>query len=175
MKHIFKNRKYFENAEVISKPNLSSEKIKNKTEKGFSIIETTAAMLILLIALLGIFSVFTYAVVYNNANSTRAKSLAILQREAEQIRSAKFTPAIIDSILTGGKKDDKTVSFNPGTDESKFKIQITVDDDPFTEGIQTNSAKTLKEITILVTPQASETGWQASVPAILIIRRVRSN
>lgn len=158
-------------------PNCSADSVPspadlNAGRGGFSLIETIFAMLILLIALLGVFTVFTYGVIYNTANSTRSKSLAVLQQEAELIRAAKFTPAITDPVITGGTKPNKVVVLADG---SKFRVKTVVDDDPFTAGVDIDSTETLKEVTITVTPVSSVGSWQAAVPATLIVRRVRSN
>lgn len=142
------------------------------SEDGFSLVEVIAAMVVLLIALLGVFTVFTYSVNYNAGNNSRAQALSVLQQETELLRSAKFTPFITDDALTGGVKPLKFVA---SADESRFNVQIVVDDDPFTAGIQTDFTKTLKEITVTVRLESPTPGWQTAVPATTILRRVRAN
>ncbi|CAN5398987.1 hypothetical protein BH10ACI1_BH10ACI1_07650 [soil metagenome] len=139
---------------------------------GFSLIEAMVALSIFLISVLGVFTTFTYCINYNAGNSSRNQALAILQREVEQMRSAKFTPTVTDTTLTGGAKPLKTVI---SADGNNYRIQTTVDDDPFTSGTQINSAKTLKEITIIVTLDRPAPGWQTSVPISMVMRRVRAN
>jgi Tfp pilus assembly protein PilV len=158
--------------------NMKSLSKKNSTfsqsnrEAGFSLIEATMAIVILLITLLGVFSVFTYAIVYNTGNNTRSQALSVLQKEVEQTRSAKFTPVITDSELTGGVKAAKNVA---AADGSNYKVEITVDDDPLTAGVQTDSTKTIKEITITVSPAHGVAAWQTAVPTTIVMRRVRGN
>lgn len=179
LQHVEKHLRFERQAETGSFADSPRESSKTREAAGFSLIETTFALLILLIALLGVFSVFTYAVIYNTANSTRSKALAVMQREAERIRAAKFTPDPVngtDEILKCGEKTPRIESFIPGSDDSKFRVEITVDDDPATSGLCHATTKTLKEIKITVTPQSSsKTGWQAAVPAEIFVRRVRSN
>lgn len=143
-------------------------------EAGFSLVETTCALVILLIALTGVVTTFTYAINYNAGNNSRAQALAVLQQEVEQMRSAKFTSAVngTDSSLTGGKKAARIVN---SADNKQFRVEVTVDDDPFTDDIQIDSTKTIKEITVTVSLNNPTPGWQTAVPATVILRRVRGN
>src|SRR5437867_3019768 len=59
----------------------------HSSEAGFSLIEAAVAMVVILVAMLGVFFAFTYAINYNAGNSSRVKVLAILQREVERMRS----------------------------------------------------------------------------------------
>ena len=70
---------------------------------------------------------------------------------------AKFTPTIIDSTpanidLTGGVKAGRTVT---AIDGATYLVETTVDDDPFTLGTQIDATKSMKEITLKVTPQGA--------------------
>ena len=144
-------------------------------EKGFTLVETTCALVIILISLLGIAFSFTYAINYNAGNQSRAQALGLLQQEVEQIRAAKFTPNVTDPALTGGVKASRSVLSPTGT---HFTVQDTVDNDPFTAGVQDDTAapnSTLKEITIIIRLEAPSPGWQTAVPATVVLRRTRSN
>jgi len=145
---------------------------KIKSERGFSLIEVIIAMIILLVALLGVFLTFTYAVNYNAGNNSRSQALSILQQEVELLRSAKFTPGVTDETLTGGTKTPKIIT---SADGSRFRVDIVVDDDPFASGVQTDTTKTLKEISVTVTSESPTPGWQTIIPARVFLRRVRSN
>lgn len=149
------------------------QKIKTKSEGGFSLIEVIIAMIILLVALLGVFLTFTYAVNYNAGNNSRSQALSILQQKVEQLRSAKFTPGVTDAILTGGTKTPEIVT---AADGNRFRVEITVDDDPSTPNVvDVDSTQTLKEITVTVSSESPTPGWQTAVPATVFLRRVRSN
>ena len=141
-------------------------------EAGFSLIEVTVAMVIFLIAMLGIFVTFTYAINYNAGNSSRAQALAILQQTVEKMRSAKFVPNGTDSALTGGTKAAQSVTSSDG---NRFSVTVTVDDDPFTAGVQVDPTKSIKEVTVTVALERPTPGWQTSVPATVVLRRVRGN
>lgn len=151
-----------------------SKCLDKQSEKGFSLIEVTIAMVILLIALLGVFITFTYAVNYNTGNNIRAQALAVLQQQTEQLRSAKFTPGVTDSILIGGTKPVQVVQ---AADGSRYRVAIAVDNNLVTTGIQSTNENTttLKEIIVTVTPEQATSGWQAAIQATVTLRRVRAN
>jgi len=151
---------------------VSDDATEKSGESGFSLIEVCVAMAIFLIAILGVFASFAFAVNYNAGNSSRAQALAILQQKVEQMRSAKFTPGVTDAGLTGGTKTPEVVT---APDGNKFKIQVVVDDDPFTANIQTDTTKKLKEISVTVTLEKPTPGWQTAIPATVVLRRVRGN
>jgi prepilin-type N-terminal cleavage/methylation domain-containing protein len=149
---------------------------KKKSEEGFSLVEVVIAMMVFLVALLGVFATFTYAINYNAGNNSRAQALAILQQEVELMRSAKFTPAITDPSLTGGTKAARAPTFPPASGGS-YIVEIKVDNDPSTAAIDSpgDTTTTLKEVTVTVKLDSPTPGWQTSVPATVILRRVRAN
>jgi Tfp pilus assembly protein PilV len=147
-----------------------------KNENGFSLIEVTIALIILLISVLGVFAVFTYATVYNRGNSRRSQALSVFQKRIELLRSAKFTPTIYnDPLLTGGIKAPEIVTSDG--DNATYLVETIIDNDPFTDGVQTtgDSTTTLKEITIIVTPQKTTKAWVLSSPTKVVLRRNRAN
>lgn len=145
---------------------------KNKSE-GFSLIEAVVALSIFLIVVLGAYTSITYAINYNAGNMSRSQALSALQQEVELIRSAKFTPEMTDPLLIAGDKPVRTIT---SADGRVFSRKITVDDDPFTTGIQVNTPNaTLKHITITVTLASPSPGWQTAYPATVVVRRVRAN
>ena len=151
--------------------NLSLENKKN--ESGFSLIEVIFALMILLIAVLGVFATFTYATIYNGGNSQRSQALFVSQQQIELLRSAKFTPTIMDSSLHGGVKPSVIVT---AADGFKYLVEVKIDDDPFTPGLSPrNDTKTLKEITITITPQSITGSWVVAYPTTVVFRRVRAN
>ena len=152
-------------------------------EAGFSLIEVVIALLIIMICLLSVATVFTFAIMQNAGNKSRAGALAILQQEAEQIRSAKFNANATDNSLLGGTQAERLVTAENG---NAFLVNISVDNAPDVPGIQnetyvclapqgTQIPCALKEINIVVSFAAPTPGWQTAVPASIIIRRVRGN
>jgi Tfp pilus assembly protein PilV len=146
-------------------------------EVGFSLVEAVIALVILTVVILGVFAAFTFATRYNTGNNTRSQSLSVLQQEIESLRSAKFTPAIVDIWpanldLSGGIKAARTVAAGNG---QNFVVETTVDDDPFTTGVQVDALKPMKEITVQVTPITADGGWVTAYRTRAIFRRVRAN
>lgn len=157
-----------------------------------------------MIALLGVFAVFTYAITYNAGNKARAQALTILQQEIERYRAAKFngtpetdnfTPGDPDDgrrDITGGRKASRQVT---ATNGMTFTVNVSVDNAPFVANtpdppnldIPQNEAYsclspqgavvdcTLKEITIEVRLAAPNPGWQTAIPVRAVFRRVRGN
>ena len=140
---------------------------------GFTLIEVAMALVIILIALLGVVFTFTYVINYNAGNNARSQALAVLQQEVELLRAAKFTPTITDPALTGGTKDPKLVASPSG---GQFTVTITVDNNPLVGGIQDETTPTsLKEIRVITNLAAPSPGWQTAVPAMVVLRRTRAN
>ena len=156
-----------------------------REEAGFSLVEVAIAMLIILIALLGVFATFTYAISYNAGNNSRAQAIAVLQREVELLRSAKFTPTVTDAYTPGipddGRRDIrggvKASRATTSADGNRFLVDTKIDNDPLTDDIQSTNegTTTIKEITVTVKLDSPTPGWQTSVPATVVLRRVRAN
>ena len=154
------------------KSEITLNKRDSSKEQGFTLLETVIAMVILTVSLLSVVTIFTSSVNFNSGNTVRTQALAILQQEVEVLRSAKFTPQITDATLSGGTKPlvNRTSANN-----TVFQIQVIVDDDPFTDLVQTDPTKTLKEITIIATPINARENWVSAVPTRVVLRRVRAN
>ena len=128
-------------------------------QRGFTLIETSIALLILMVAGLGVASLFTYSIRYNTGGNDRAVALSIAQQQIEQFRSVPFTDSILNVTAATVLTPD-TVS-NGRT----YRVTKTV-----TGSNNDNSGNpTLKTITIQVDPKGS--GW-AGYPVIL--RTIRS-
>jgi Tfp pilus assembly protein PilV len=153
-------------------------------ENGFTLIEVVISMIIIMVALLGVFTVFTYAILYNAGNKGRSEALQVLRQKVEQLRAAQFTLAGTDAELIGGAHAQEVVTVPDG---GTFTIDYTVDDDPTVGGTQVEGTDscaspqgtvipcTIKEITIVATVAAPTPGWQTAVPARIVLRRVRGN
>jgi len=156
-----------------------------KTEKGLTLVEVVIAMVVFLVAVLAVFGGFVFAIKLNTGNSWRSQALSVLQKESELIRSAKFTPAITDNYTPTGPDDNrrdllggtKAPRFVTGADGTSYKVETFVDNDPVTTGVQSTneSITTFKEITIIVTPQATNGNWVLGYPVKGVFNRVRSN
>ena len=127
-------------------------------ERGFTLIETSIAMVIMMVAGLGVVSLFVYSISNNSGGNDRAVAISIAQQQVEQLRSVGFTDSILNvsaaTVLT-----PYTVS-NGRT----YRVTKTV-----TGSNNDNSGNpTLKTITIQVDPTSP--GW-AGFPVILRTER----
>ena len=124
------------------------------SEHGFTLIETSIALVILMVAGLGVASLFTYSIRYNSGGNDRAVAISIAQQQIEQLRSVPFTDTILNVSAA-------TV-LSPNTVSNGRTYQVTK-----TVAGSNNDAggnPTLKTITIRVDPVS--TGW-AGYPVIL--------
>ena len=177
----------------------SQNSIGPNSQKGFTLIEMIIALIILLIAVMGVFAAITYATKYNRGNSQRSQALAVMQREVELLRSAKFTPTVVSNVTTptptcatadDGSRDitggNKAVQVRCGIDGTMYLVETTIDDDPAVVGTQVYPGPTpvalMKEISIQVTPvspegqnRAGEQSWVNGNPIFVVFRRVRAN
>src|SRR6185295_10246963 len=133
---------------------------KNKTangQGGFTLIETSIAMVVMMVGALACASLFVFSVNNNVGGTERALSMAVAQQQLEQIRSVTYE----DSTLNAG-----TSNLNVTTGGRTYNVQRVVADDLNTD----NSAKNLKRITITVTPQAAGPNWTRT-PVVLVSYR----
>ena len=133
---------------------------KNKTangESGFTLLETSIAMVVMMVGALACSSLFVFSINNNVGGSERALSMAVAQQQLEQIRSVTFE----DSTLNAG-----TTNLSVTTGGRTYNVQRVV----ATETNSDNSSKQLKRITITVTPQAAGPNWTRS-PVVLVSYR----
>lgn len=132
---------------------------RNATEQGFTLIETTIAMVLMMIAALGVASLFTYSITYNSGGNDRAVAISIAQQHIEQLRSVSFTDPILNVTAA------TVVSPDTVSNGRTYRVTRTV------TGSNNNVSgnPTLKTITIQVNPLSP--GW-AGFPVIL--RTIRS-
>jgi type II secretory pathway pseudopilin PulG len=80
-------------------------------QNGFTLIETTVAMLVMMVVGLGATSLFLYSVRYNSGASQRSIAMAIAQQRLETLRSVDYD----DAGLAFGMHDPETVTIAPTT------------------------------------------------------------
>ena len=146
-------------------------------EAGMTLIETTIALVIIMIALLGVVHSFTYAVTFNAGNAVRTESLALLQKEVENMRALKWTSGGIDPLLNGtGNSCNPVITEVPSSNGGIFRVERTVDDDPTTPtACEVDATTQLKDITVTIRLAAPSPGWQFAVPNTVVLRRTRGN
>jgi len=129
-------------------------------ERGFTLIETTIASLVMLVGALACSSLFVFSVQNNIGGSERALAMAVAQQQLEQIRSVKYT----DSTLNTG-----TTSSTVRNSERNYTVQRAVASENNSDG----TARNLKRITITVTPQSGQS-WMRT-PVVLVTFRSTLN
>lgn len=133
---------------------------KHKTtngERGFTLIETTIASLVMLIGALACASLFVFSVQNNVGGSERALAMAVAQQQLEKIRSVKYE----DSTLTVG-----TTSTTVTSSGRSYSVQKIV----ASETNSNNTAKQLKRITITVTPVSAGPTWTRASVVLVTLR-----
>ena len=158
----------------------NSASVDISSQAGFSLIEAAIALVIILIALLGVAWTITYAITYNAGNNNRAKTLAVLQQEVERLRSAKFTPTSTDAVLNGCDLGEVCSEEFVVSENLNFVVIKTIDNNPATPEIDTetevaSAATSFKEIKLTARLATPSPGWQTAVPADVVLRRVKSN
>ncbi len=124
------------------------------SERGFTLIETSIAMVIMMVAGLGVASLFVYSISNNSGGNDRAVAISIAQQQVEQLRSVRFTDSILNVSAATVLTPD-TVS-NGRTYRVTRTVTGSNNDD--------SGNPTLKTITIRVDPTSP--GW-AGFPVIL--------
>jgi prepilin-type N-terminal cleavage/methylation domain-containing protein len=119
-------------------------------ERGFTLIETTIASLVMLVGALACSSLFVFSLQNNVGGSERALAMAVAQQQLEQVRSVGYE----DSTLLAG-----TTSSTVTNGERNYTVQRVVVDETNSDG----QAKNLKRITITVTPQTGEPWMRTAV------------
>lgn len=125
---------------------------RRRQEKGFTLIETAAALLVMMIGGLGICAVFTYAIKNNTGSRDRAAAIAVAQQEMERFRQVTY----LDPLLTAGAATTKTVTSADRTYSVRTQI--------------TDTTTSLKTISIQVTPLLSNDPWALGTVSISVQR-----
>lgn len=127
----------------------------DQEQQGFTLLETCIALVVIMVATLGVAGLFTYAITYNSGATDRALALAIAQQRMERLRKAPVT----DSSLTTG-----TTTENVTSSSHSFQVVTTI-----CETAGCGGTTTLKVITVQVTPLGA-TQW-ASAPVTTVSQR----
>ena len=128
-----------------------------KGQQGFTLMETSIAMVVMMVGALGIASLFVFSTQNNVGGSERALAMAVAQQQLEQIRSVSYN----DTTLNVG-----TATSTVRNAERNYTVERTVSQETNSDG----SARQLKRITIKVTPQAGGPNW-LKTPVVLVSLR----
>ncbi len=126
---------------------------RREAERGFTLMETAIALVILMIVGLGAASLFFYAAMNNTGAQDRELSMAVAQKVMETYRTAQFTSTTLNA--TAGTTSTIT---DAGRD---YNVNVKIVDSNVVNG-----AATIKTITVQVTPKAFGPGWSRSVTSV---------
>src|SRR5215203_5326623 len=115
---------------------LTQTPIRQDGQKGFTLIETATALLVMMIGGLGICAVFAFAIKNNTGSRDRAAALAVAQQQMEFYRNLTF----LDPALTATVGTPLPVTVESA--DRTYSVRTTI----------TNTTASLKTITIRVTP-----------------------
>ena len=121
---------------------------------GFTLIETSIALLVLLVAGLAASSLFMYAINYNTGANDRAIAQSVAQHQMELLRKTPFSlVASSTTTATGAGRS--------------FSVVTTVCNDG---SAVCGGTTTIKKITVQVTPQAAGPVWARSSVQLVTLR-----
>ena len=126
-----------------------------KNERGFTLVETTISMVVMMVAGLAVASLFVFSTQNNVGGNERALAMAVAQQQMEQLRSVSF-----DSTLLNAGTTTSTVS---SSDRDYTVVKAITD-----EVNPDNSVKQLRRITITVTPVGGSRANWTRTPVTLV-------
>ena len=135
-------------------------------ESGFSIIEVCIALLILLIASMGVATAFVFSIHNNSSAGDRAMALAVAQQRLEQLRNRDFNDAAL-AATANPVVENVTSAGRP------FRISTTITDvDTDTNPAADALDPTAKLIRIDVTPRGNSTSesWANGTVTLMMTR-----
>lgn len=153
-----------------SRPAAAISTSRDRGELGFTLIEATIALVLMLIVALGSATLFSFSIYNNSGGSDRATSIAIAQQTMERLRSASFNSTTTAASLAGGTTTPPAVV----QDGRTFNTTVSIDDDPATAGTQINAASNFKAITVTVVPRSIGRGWASGAGGTITLITQRS-
>src|SRR5829696_5570969 len=124
-------------------------------EGGFTLLETSIAMVVMMVGALACSSLFVFSIHNNVGGNERALAMAVAQQQMEQLRSVSFE----DANMTVG-----TSTITVTSDNHNYTVVKTIAD----EVNPNNSIKQLRRITITVTPDGGARANWTRTPVTLV-------
>ena len=128
-----------------------------KGERGFTLVETSISMVVMMVAGLAISSLFVFSMQNNVGGADRALAMAVAQQQLEQLRSVSYE----DTTLAVG-----TTTSTVTTGGRSYSVVKTI-------AAETNddlSSKQLKRITLTVSPLQGALNWTRSSVVLVSFR-----
>jgi type II secretory pathway pseudopilin PulG len=125
-------------------------------ESGFTLIETSIALLIMMIVMLGAASLFAFSVYNNTSGADRTQTLAVAQQTLETLRSARFSKDGTDALLNAGTvTQEVTRGGSSGAGARPYTVVSTIVD----------TTPTIKTVTVTVIPTGGGPSWATGAAA----------
>ena len=126
-------------------------------ERGFTLIETAIALVVMMVMALASVSLFTFAIKYNTGANDRALALAIAQQRMERLRRTSFSDATFDT---------PTLTESCPSAGRPYSVVTTI-----CSTSDCGGSAVLKLITVRVTPSAPSGGQWSGTAATIITKR----
>lgn len=136
------------------------QKIGRADERGFTLIETSIALVVMMIIALAVASLFVYAIKYNSGANDRLISLAIAQQRMERLRKTPFTDAVFSTDTTTETVTNASRTYN---------IVTTVCSTSTCGG-----SSSLKLITVQVAPLGATGQWSSTPVSVTALRATQT-
>jgi len=127
----------------------------HNSEAGFTLLETSIAMVLLAVAGLGVAACFFFAARNNTSARDRELAMAVAQQQMEQYRNAPFSDAALNATATGG------VSATLTRAGRSYVVRTTITDSNSQDG----TVRT-KTIQVRVIPWSQDDRWARNVTSV---------
>jgi type II secretory pathway pseudopilin PulG len=124
-----------------------------RNERGFTLMETAIALVILMVVGLGAASLFAYAASNTSTANDRQLAMAVGQQRIEEMRAVLFTDASL--AATAGTDTNVTSAGRP------YLVRTVI-----TDANVVNGQPTLKTIIVRVVPQGAGPAWARSIASL---------
>jgi Tfp pilus assembly protein PilV len=125
-----------------------------RRERGFTLIETSIAMIVLMVAGLAATSLFFYSVKYNAGANDRAVAQSLAQKQMESLRKTSYDSlaASTQTITSAGRN---------------FTVDVALCND----GTAACGGSTaVKRVTVTVSPASAGKGWSLNAVTLITLR-----
>jgi len=129
-------------------------------ERGFTLIETSIALVVMMIIALAVASLFVYAIKFNSGANDRLISLAIAQQRMERLRKTPFTDAVFSTDTTTETVTNASRTYN---------VVTTVCSTSSCGG-----SSNLKLITVQVAPLGASGQWSSTPISVTTLRATQT-
>ena len=137
----------------LSHPKHKMRRAAHSKEAGFTLLETSIAMVLLAIAGLGVAACFFFAAKNNSSARDRELSMAVAQQAMEQFRNVSFN----DAALNATGEVSRTITRGGRT----YVVLTTITD----TNVQNGTART-KTIQIRVSPWSDSERWARNITSV---------